>query len=181
MSTLENGGYNINTANRKERSGGALALVTKNEYEVETVDKVENLSFQYALWRIAIHKIELLVIAVYRPPYSAVNQTTLNTFLDEFPDWLSTKITEDKNIVIVGDFNVHVNDGCDIEANIFNDMMIAMGLKQWVTFPTHHNGNTLDLVMTELGSKLTVNKCEEGPFLSDHCIIDFSIEYSQEE
>ena len=143
----------------------------------KTVDKGENLSFQYALWRIAIHKIELLVIAVYRPPYSAVNQTTLNTFLDKFPDWLSTKITEDKNIVMVGDFNVHVNDGCDIEANIFNDMMIVMGLKQWVTFPTHHDGNTLDLVMTELGSKLTVNKCEEGPFLSDHCIIDFSIEY----
>ena len=94
---------------------------------------------------------------------------------------MSTKITEDKNTVMVGDFNVHVNDGCDIEANIFNDMMIAMGLKQWVTFPTHCNGNTLDLVMTELGSKLTVNKCKEGPFLSDHCIIDFSIEYSQEE
>ena len=64
---------------------------------------------------------------------------------------------------MVGDFNVHVNDGCDIEANIFNDMMIAMGLKQWVTFPTHHNGNTLDLVMTELGSRLTVSKCKEGP------------------
>ena len=28
-STLENGGYNINIANRKERSGGDLALVTK--------------------------------------------------------------------------------------------------------------------------------------------------------
>ena len=181
MSSFKNGGYNINIANRKERSGVGLALVTKNKYEVKTVDKGENLSFQYALWRIAIHKIELLVIAVYRPPYSAVNQTTLNTFLDEFPDWLSTKITEDNNIVIVGDLNVHVNDGCDIDANIFNDMMIAMGLKQWVTFPTHCNGNTLDLVMTELGSKLTVNKCEEGPFLSDHCIIDFSIEYSQEE
>ena len=35
--------------------------------------------------------------------------------------------------------------------------------------------------MTELGSKLTANKCKEGPFLSDHCIIDVSIEYSQEE
>ena len=159
-STLENGGYNINIANRKERSGGGLALVTKNKYEVKTVNKGENLSFQYALQNIAIHKIELLlVIAVYTPPYSSVNQTTLNTFLNEFPHWLSTKITEDKNIVVVGDFNVHVNDECDIDANIFNDMMIAMGLKQWVTFPTHCNGNTLDLVMTQLGSKLTVNKC----------------------
>ena len=32
MSTLENGGYNINIANRKERSGGSLALATKNKY-----------------------------------------------------------------------------------------------------------------------------------------------------
>ena len=49
MSTLENGGYNINIANRKERLGGGLALVTKNKYEVKTVHKGENLSFQYAL------------------------------------------------------------------------------------------------------------------------------------
>ena len=68
MSTLENGGYNINIASRKERSGWGLALVTKNKYEVKMVDKGENLSFQYALWRIAIHKIELLVIAVTDHP-----------------------------------------------------------------------------------------------------------------
>ena len=41
MSTLENWGYNINIANRKERSGWGLALVTKNKYEVKMVDKGE--------------------------------------------------------------------------------------------------------------------------------------------
>ena len=34
----------------------------------------------------------------------------------------------ERNIVIVGDFNVHVNDKDDIEAQQFNDIMEALGL-----------------------------------------------------
>ena len=42
-------------------------------------------------------------------------------------------------------------------------------------YPTHKPGNTLDLVMTELGSKLEITKCSPGPFWSDHCAADFVV------
>ena len=44
-----------------------------------------------------------------------------------------------------------------------------------LNFPTHKAGNTLDLVMTELGSKLEATKCSPGPFWLDHCAADFIV------
>ena len=70
-------------------------------------------------------------------------------------------------------FNIHVNES-DENADNFMDIITALGLEH-VYFPTHKAGNTLDLVMTELGSKLEVTKCSPGPFWSDHCAADFVV------
>ena len=53
---------------------------------------------------------------------------------------------------------------------------MALGLEQHVHFLTHKAGNTLDLVMTELGYKLEVTKCSPGPFWLDHCLADFTVQ-----
>ena len=63
----------------------------------------------------------------------------------------------------------------DGNAGTFRDIIMALGLQQHVHFPTHKGGNTLDLVMTKLGSKLKVTKCSPGPFWSDHCAADFIV------
>ena len=46
-------------------------------------------------------------------------------------------------------FNMHFDDITDIEAQIFNDTMEALGLQQHVNFETHHAGNILELLSTE--------------------------------
>ena len=50
--------------------------------------------------------------------------------------------------------------------------MEALGLYNHVNFATHNRGNTLDLVLTEVLSSLSVVTCRQGPFLSDHCSIE---------
>ena len=50
----------------------------------------------------------------------------------------------------MGDFNIHVEDHSDMEATIFNDTMQALGLKQHVNKPMHHQCNILDLFFTEV-------------------------------
>ena len=65
---------------------------------------------------------------------------------------------------ILGDFNIHMNDKFDENAGNFKDIIMDLGLKQHIYFPTHRVGNTLDLVITELGSKLEVTKCSPGLF-----------------
>ena len=46
--------------------------------------------------------------------------------------------------------------------------MLALGLDQHVTFPTHRSNNILDLVFTECLSTHRILSCKPGPYLSDH-------------
>ena len=101
--------------------------------------------------------------------------TTNAMFLDEVTDFLATFLVEHNNIIITGDFNIHVNDTNDPEAQIFLDTMEALGLDNHVNFATHNRGNTLDLVLTEALSSLSVVTCRQGPFLSDHCSIELEV------
>ena len=44
-------------------------------------------------------------------------------------------------------------------------------MEQLVNFPTHNLGNTIDLVYSEVLSKLRVIDCFQGSFLTDHCAV----------
>ena len=85
-------------------------------------------------------------------------------------------LTCNTNLVVLGDFNIHVNDINNPNANIFLDTMMALGLKQPVEGPTHKSGNCLDLIFTEELSKAKAIGCSKGMFVSDHssirCILD---------
>ena len=80
------------------------------------------------------------------------------------------------NLVVLGDFNIHVNDISNPNANLFLDTMTALGLKQHVEGPTHRSGNCLDLIFTEELSRPKTIGCSKGMFVSDHssikCVLD---------
>ena len=115
------------------------------------------------------------ILAVYHPPYSEKAPITNAMFLDEVTDFLANFLIEHNNIIIAGDFNIHVNNTNDPEAQVFLDTMEVLGLDNHVNFATHNRGNTLDLVLTEVLSSLSVVTCEQGPFLSDHCCIELEV------
>ena len=102
----------------------------------------EEPSFQYVESVIKYEKFRARVGNMYRPPYSDTHPVTVNTFITEFAHFLESIIL---SAVIVGDFNIHVDDANDPEASIFVDLLESMNLKQLVTRPTHQRGHTLDL------------------------------------
>ena len=53
------------------------------------------------------------------------------------------------NLLILGDFNLHINDLDNPDTGIFLDTVTAMGLNKHVNFATHHLGNILDLVLLD--------------------------------
>ena len=77
----------------------------------------------------------------------------------------------DTNVIILGDFNLHVNDPNDDNAMNFIETTKALALEQHVKFPTHTSGNTLDLVLTELFNDQKIQQCTQYDFISDHCIV----------
>ena len=75
--------------------------------------------------------------------------------------------------MIAGDFNLHIDNKEDPEAQLFTDMMDALGLDCHITFPTHQSGHSLDLVFTKALSEMKIIRCNLGIYLSDHCTIEF--------
>ena len=102
-------------------------------------------------------------------------------FIDEFTKWIADQLTSDGNVLLLGDFNMQINKiDTDVDIKIFTDTMEVLALQQWVDFGTHHLGNTIDLVFTELASKIEMLSCTPGPLISDHCVVKCKIKYRRD-
>ena len=74
------------------------------------------------------------------------------------------------NVILAGDFNLHMNNPNDDNAANLIDCMTTLGMSQQVHFTTHKLGNTLDLIFIEDFSDLHIKSCTQGEFISDHFV-----------
>ena len=95
-------------------------------------------------------------MAVYHPPYSNINKSTNGQFIDEFAEFLVDFLTEYSNVIIMGDFNIRLDNTEDPDVTACIDTMSALGLNQHVNFSTHKNGGILDHIYSETISKYKV-------------------------
>ncbi|KAF7243480.1 putative RNA-directed DNA polymerase from transposon BS, partial [Varanus komodoensis] len=82
-------------------------------------------------------------------------------------------------MLVLGDFNLHAETGLTGAAQDFMASMMAMGLSQHVTGPTHERGHTLDLVFSmgqEEGDLRVRNLCLTPLSWSDHFLVRFELE-----
>ena len=68
-------------------------------------------------------------------------------FIDDITEFLAEALSQHQNIILAGDFNIHINNQEDPEADTLIDTMMALGIQQHTNFITHHSGNTLDLIL----------------------------------
>ena len=87
-------------------------------------------------------------------------------FLDELTELLTDWLISYMNVIIYGDFNLHINNPSDKEAQSFIDTMEAFGLKQHVSYQTHHDGNILDLIFTETIRQFNIRTFKAGLYLT---------------
>ena len=78
-------------------------------------------------------------------------------------------------LLMFGDFNLHVDDVCDQYANTFLDLISSFGLKQHVLGVTHDLGHTLDLVINRSTEDIVSNFEINDPALSDHNAVHFKL------
>ena len=117
------------------------------------------------------------LLTIYRPPPSRKNKLTAAHFFSDFSTLLEGITSEPNRIVLAGDFNIHIDDPTDTNAQTFTELIDSAGLQQHVMGPTHRRGHTLDLVLTRSDDNLISNLIVLGESLSDHqpvlCNIDF--------
>ena len=70
--------------------------------------------------------LQFLAYIIHHPEQDQTN----TTFLDEITELLTSKLPNMENAIILGDFNMYIEDPTDNNSKIFVDMMEALGLKQ---------------------------------------------------
>ena len=160
--------YKILTHDRKGSTGGGIALVYKQNFIVAMKEKCQLRSFEYLITSIHICGAVICLVIICHAPYAKASRITTSNFVTDFTNFLPHIIVKYNNILILGDFNLQLDDSEDTDAMLFKDIMHAMGLISYVNFPTHVAGHTLDQVYSVLGSRITVRKCTQGPLISDH-------------
>ncbi len=82
-----------------------------------------------------------VLATVYRPPGHHTD------FIKEFDDFLSELVLAADTVLIVGDFNIHVDNEKDALGSAFIDILNSIGVRQHMPGPTHCRNHTLDFYL----------------------------------
>ena len=59
------------------------------------------------------------ILGIYHPPYSVGQKITNIMFLDDLTEFLTHWMVTYRNILVCSDFNMHIDNPTDTEAQIF--------------------------------------------------------------
>uniref|UniRef100_A0A3B3DXI4 Reverse transcriptase domain-containing protein n=1 Tax=Oryzias melastigma TaxID=30732 RepID=A0A3B3DXI4_ORYME len=108
-----------------------------------------------------------IIALIYRPP-----KTNLD-FITHFSSLLAHLSSLSPNVILLGDFNIHMDNPNLPLTKDFSSALDSFGFLQAANFPTHAKGHTLDLICC---SGLTPSNCTAAdPHISDHFLVSFSI------
>jgi hypothetical protein len=89
---------------------------------------------------LCVNSVSIDLLVIYRPPLNCINRffTEFNSLLERLPP--STKKT-----LLMGDFNIHVDNVDENVPALFSSLLKSFGWCQHAKGPTHTEGHTLDL------------------------------------
>ena len=108
---------------------------------------------------------------IYRPP-----QCNKNYFLTELSDFLSEILASKSELVLLGDFNFHLEDDNSPHTRELCNLLTAFGLESRITQPTHKAGHSLDALIHMKNSAFTFNHSIVDLDISDHFPIEISLD-----
>ncbi len=74
-------------------------------------------------------------------------------------------------VLIVGDFNIHVDNEKDPLGSAFIDILNSIGVRQHVSGPTHCRNHTLDLLLSHGIYVNRVEVLQQSDDISDHYLV----------
>ncbi len=153
---------------RSTGRGGGLAVIYRSQLDLSPLALPELYTFECLAFNFNRKpSLPLTVLLIYRPPKSN------SCFISELYNLLLNFCATSSNIVILGDFNIHVNNPSCHFATEFLQLLDCLNLRQYVDVPTHIKGNTLDLVITESAPLSAPFVYDLG--VSDHKVISMEL------
>ena len=172
LADLENAlpDFNILHSPRAGMPGGGVCVILRKGFKVDVNRGMDFASFEHMDITVECGGKLLRVIIIYRPPPSKKNRLIPSLFYEEFSQMieLESLVTRSSKLLILGDFNIHVDSVNDHEACKFLGLLQSSNLCQMVVGPTHMKGHTLDLVISSTSENLISDIRVDSSLPSDH-------------
>ena len=140
------------------------------DLKIQPVELGNTASYEYGVWNLTIHEKMITIIGIYRPTQSEKN-VGIATFLDEISDHLIELLSNYREVMIIGDINIHGEVINNPDKIAYNDMLASFNLQQMVTCITYESGHTLDHIILREGNNLNIEEPTQGHKISDHWMI----------
>ena len=119
---------------------------------------------------VAIKGININLYIVYRPPKGNVIE-----FCNSLAMILESNINTDRGkLLMLGDFNIHIDEENNPDTITFNDFLESFGLINYTTFFTHTAKHILDLVISN--DPTLVHSALPRHLLSDHLFVHATLQ-----
>ena len=103
------------------------------------------------------------IAVIYRPPASSCSK-----LIEEVNSFLEDTALGGDSLVIVGDFNIHMDTPSQTYSRKLLELCTAFDLIQHVTLPTHIKGHTVDLVFSRSTDRIQPTHPRQAEMISDH-------------
>ena len=173
LSSLVLPNFNICHLPRKTRGGG-VGFIYNSKFRAKLDTSFSFSSFECQTVLLDASSFTYRFIIIYRIPPNSKNKIVKSTFIEELGDLLESTATASGKLLLLGDFNVHVDSSNDPESSHLTSLLDSFDMVQHVNGATHIDGHTLDLVVCRATDDI-VRTCEVGPFISDHNSILLSL------
>ena len=164
-------GYSFYHVPWKNSRGGGVGLLLKKHMKVTKQTQRKFSSFEYLDIVTTCSTGSTRIVIIYRPPLSKANQLNSALFFEEYGALTEQLVVSPGNLLIVGDFNYHMEDTRNLDTVKFNKVLESFSLIQHVDGPTHKEGHTLDLIITRAIDELVICTEIRDPMLSDHSAV----------
>ncbi len=154
--------------------GGGVATIYSNILSISQRAGFKYNSFEVMVLRITLSRetrvsdkspVMFVLATVYRPPGHHTD------FIKEFADFLSELVLAADKVLIVADFNIHVDNEKDPLGSAFIDILNSIGIRQHVSGPTHCQNHTLDLILSHGIDVSGVEILQQSDDISDHYLV----------
>ena len=156
-------GYDIIHIPRVGKRGGGVALIAESRFKGRKRKHPKYDTFECVTVHYELKHSKLLVASIYRPPEKPISE-----FLNDFQSFLEDINDFPGEIILSGDFNIHIEDKNHVQAVRFLDLLDCFGLTQHVDVPTHTSNHVLDLIITRSETMRPSSPPSIHTLLSDH-------------
>jgi hypothetical protein len=161
-------GFNVFHSPMMGRTGGGVAVLVRDTIDVSTFDSLDSTpkSFEHMVLSLTINAVCIRLIVVYCPPKSKPS-LPFQCLMKELATYLECLSVSSGKVIIVGDFNLHIDNPDDSNVIRFVALLESLSWVQHVKGATHIRGHTLNLVISRSSDQLA-SESFISVLISDH-------------